>query len=93
MEKSVIRFKAPPGWTCLENDSWVRDPADTTWRTCWGAFTVAAHVEGLELLPDSDFYIKHSNPGDHVAEVFYGTPAMNQKLGEFALQYRRWYYD
>jgi hypothetical protein len=43
-----------------------RHPADTTCRTCWGAFTVAAHVEGLELLPDSDFYIKHSNPGDHV---------------------------
>ncbi|MGA9752546.1 MAG: hypothetical protein WBS54_12230 [Acidobacteriota bacterium] len=88
-----IRFRAPAGWWCVENASWVRDTSDPSCRTCQGSFTVEAHVEGLELLPDSPVYTKSSNPGQHTADVFYGTPEMNQKLAALAQQYRDWYHQ
>lgn len=88
-----MRFTAPPQWVCMADDAWIRDPADPSCRTCLATFRVDAHVEGLELLPDSGLYAKESNPFAHTADQqFYGTPLMNTKLTELAQHYRDWYH-
>jgi len=48
-------------------------------------------VYGLEVLPDSEDYMKNSNHAGHSAPVFCGTPEMNRKLANLAREFRESY--
>jgi hypothetical protein len=57
-----------------------------------GTFLVEAHVEGLEPLPQSEWYETASNPCGHTAgKQFYATPELIRKLTELSKRYVEWY--
>lgn len=92
VSRLFVYFVAERGYYCVANDVWVRDPADSTCRACMGTFLIEAHVEGLEPLPDSEWYETASNPYDHKAgKQFYATPEMIRRLTELSKRYVEWY--
>lgn len=94
VSRAIIYYVAPRGYKCVPDETWVRDPADTTCRACMGTFLVEVHVEGLEPLPESEWYEVQSNPHAHTAgSQFHGTPEMNKKLADLAKQYVQWYQE
>jgi hypothetical protein len=73
----------------MEDDTWRYDPSDPTGRTVYTEVAFAVGIPGLEVLPDSEDYLKNSNHEGHSDPVFCGTPTMNQKLAKLAREYKK----
>lgn len=92
----VVRMR---GWYRAENpiyqleeaNGWRYDPSDPTRRTVYIEVAFVVGIQGLEVLPDSEDYLKVSNHEGHSDPVFCGTPAMNQKLAQLASDFRKTY--
>ena len=75
----------------LPDDVWRLDPADPSGRTVYAEIAFLVGVFGLEVLPDSEDYLKDSNHPGHSDPVFCGTSDMNRKLAKLAREFRENY--
>jgi hypothetical protein len=75
----------------LPDATWHLDPADPTGRTAYAEIAFVVGIQGLEVLSDSEDYIKNSNHPGHSDPVFCGTPEMNRKLAKLAREFRESY--